>query len=369
MFNINTATKARLESLIRPYIVSLPPYFVISRYSQGRIKYIKKLNEEKLPEIYHPPENFQRKLWGITFRSLIMNAAGMFKNGEWYEHSYRQGAGAYLGGTSTINFRSGNNGQGILQPFVPYPKSHSSSNFLGLPNDGDFINSHRLEQFNRFESFPIGWSLSVASNLHKFDYLKLFIASLKIFANAGVDFIEINESCPNISHKNDKINLEYRLNYIKENFLDQRTRNLPAIIKFSNDTKVEQIPEILDLLFKLGYDGVNFGNTSTNYLEVRKKIHRSERKLFDFFTQTFGGGISGRPLKEKSLDLCSRAVEYAKAEAPSQEFHVIRTGGIESMKDIRESEKAGISLNQWFTGYWENIAKYGHNIYREFFKS
>ena len=363
-------TLSKLESFIRPYIVSLPPHFVISQYSRARIKLIKKLNEDEIPEeIFHPPIEYHRKLWGLTFRSPIMNAAGMFKNCEWYEHSYRQGAGAYLGGTSTINWRIGNNGQGILQPFVPYPKSNCASNFLGLPNDGDFINSNRLEKIIKYENFPVGWSLSASSDLHAFDWLKLFTSSLKMYEKAGVDFIEINERCPNISQNKEYNSLEYRLKFIKENFLDQITRNLPVIVKFSNDTQKEQIPFLMDLLFKLGYDGVNFGNTSTNYLEIRKKIHHAERKLFDYFTKTFGGGVSGKVLKAKSLEICSSAVEYLNHGKPSQEFHVIRTGGIESLDDIKESEKAGISLNQCFTGYWENFSKYGHNVYRQFFRS
>jgi len=363
------STLSKLESFIRPYIVSLPPNFVISQYSKARIKFIKKLSEEEMPEeVFYPPDKYHKILWGLTFRSPILNAAGMFKNCEWYENSFRQGAGAYLGGTSTINWRAGNNGQGILQPFVPYPKSSCASNFLGLPNDGDFINSYRLKRLTKYKNFPVGWSLSTSSDLLAFDWLKLFVSSLKLIEKTGVDFIEINESCPNISQNKEYKSLDDRLKYIKENFLDIKTRNLPVIVKFSNDTQKEQIPFLINLLFKLGYDGVNFGNTSTNYSEMRKKIHHAERKLFDYFTKTFGGGVSGKVLKDKSLELCSSAVEYMNQGKPSQEFHVIRTGGIESLDDIKESEKAGISLNQWFTGYWENFSKFRHHVYRRFFK-
>jgi hypothetical protein len=54
-----------------------------------------------------------------------------------------------------------------------------------------------------------------------------------------------------------------------------------------------------------------------------------------------------------------------KVEPTTQEFHVIRTGGIESKQDLEDSERAGISLNQWFTGYFENFARYGHNVYKQ----
>ena len=158
---------------------------------------------------------------------------------------------------------------------------------------------------------------------------------------------------------------------MKNHFLDRRETwemnptGVPVLVKFSNDTETEQIPALLDLLFELGYDGVNFGNTSTDYDKRRERIDLGERKLFDFYTRVFGGGVSGRSLKEISLELASRAVEYLRAGAPSQEFHIIRTGGIETWEDIQNSERAGISLNQWYTGYFESFAEHGHNVYKK----
>ena len=161
--------------------------------------------------------------------------------------------------------------------------------------------------------------------------------------------------------------LANRLRYIQEHFLKQRERRLPVIVKFSNDTETSQVVPLLDLLFELGYDGVNFGNTSTQYKKRRKHIHPRERRLYDYFTKTFGGGVSGVPLKESSLTLASRAVEYLKQGPPSHEFHVWRTGGIETSQDLKESDIAGISLNLWFTAYWEEFGKHGHEVYRKLY--
>ena len=198
--------------------------------------------------------------------------------------------------------------------------------------------------------------------------LKYLVEGMKLYMQAGVDFLEINESCPNTSHgRPQDDNMTHRLKYIKEQFLDHRIRRLPVVVKFSNDTETKQLPALLDIIFELGYDGVNFGNTSIDYARRKEKIESNDRKLFDFYVQTFGGGISGRPLRESSLELAGRAVEYKRAGPPSQEFHVIRTGGIESLDDIQESERAGISLNQWYTGYFENFSKCGHNVYKKLF--
>ncbi len=364
---MKATTLAQFERIFRPIIVRLPSKIVVSRYSKGRLNFLAKLKEEVPEDIYIPSENFSKVLWGIRFRSPIMNSAGMFKNGECYEMIAKQGAAAYLGGTGTWNARKGNEKEGIHLPFVPYPTSRAASNWLGLPNDGDVVNSQRATGIERVANCPIGWSVMGSPDFDGEEKLKCLVKSMKLYAEAGVDFIEINESCPN-THKGklQDDDLANRLRYVKFNFLDHREKRIPVIVKFSNDTELSQLPALLDLLFELGFDGINLGNTSIKYDQRREKISPGERKLYNFFTKTFGGGVSGRPLKEVSLELASKAAEYLRAGKPTQEFHVIRTGGVESLDDILESERAGISLNQWYTGYFENFAKYGHDVYRHF---
>lgn len=363
---MNATTIATIEHAFRPLITQLPAKTVISIYSKGRVRFLKKLTEDIPRATYTPKEELARTLWGIHFKSPIMNAAGMFKNGECYEMVAKQGAAGYLGGTGTWTPRSGNEKDKIKLPFVPYPKSHAASNWLGLPNDGDQINSLRASKIERITDTPVGWSLIGSPNFKGEEKLQHLIQSMKLYHNSGIDFLEISESCPNTNHSSPQENtLTGRLTYIQQHFLNQRTRRLPVIVKFSNDTHAVQVPPLLDLLFELGYDGVNFGNTSTAYHQRVQHIESPERKTFNYFTTTFGGGISGRPLKESSLELASRAVEYVHAGPPSQEFHVIRTGGIENAADIEYSERAGISLNEWFTGYFEQFARYGHEVYQQ----
>ena len=366
---MKATTLTKLERMVRPLATKLPPRTVVSTYSKGRRHILEKLKEDIPTETYSPPEDLSRTLWGIEFRSPIMNAAGMFKNGESYEIVSRQGAGAYLGGTGTWNSRQGNNGEGIYLPFTPYPISHSASNWLGLPNDGDEVNSARAENLFSSTYTPLGWSVMGSPDFNGEEKLDFLIRSMKLYEQAGVDFLEINESCPNTGYESlEGDELTKRLAIIKSNFLDKRTRNLPVIVKFSNDTDINDLSELLDTLFKLGYNGANFGNTSTDYENRRKKINPSERKLFDFFSSKFGGGVSGRPLRESSLELSARAVEHLRAGPPTQEFHIIRTGGIESWQDIQDSEDAGVPLNQWYTGYFEGFSKDGHDVYKNLFE-
>lgn len=362
---------ARIDRLLRPGLAKLPPDISISIYSQGRKLFLQRLSSETRKLSYIPPDHEKIRLWDMDFNSSLFNAAGMFKQGEGYYLCASQGAGAYLAGTTTHRKREGNYYKGIKHPFAPYPNSGSASNWMGLPNKGHDYVAAKLSDYSKIPGCPIGASISSDPDLSGTEALKGIIAGLGAYERAGVDFIELNESCPNVQHENDANDLEKlaeRLEYISNKYLKIRSRLMPVIVKFSNDTDPGVIPELLDILTTLEYDGANFGNTSKDYATHRNKIDQNDIKIFDYFIDTFGGGISGKSLKECSLSLSAKAIGYLEKKSPGREFHLIRTGGIENHKDLIESAKAGINLNQWFSGYFEGFASYGHNVYKHIFE-
>ncbi|MCG8457991.1 MAG: hypothetical protein MI919_17075, partial [Holophagales bacterium] len=222
---------------------------------------------------------------------------------------------------------------------------------------------------------PIGASLSADPGelpaARKLDELE---AGLRAYAEAGCDFLEINESCPNTEESRDDEagglfdKLVERLRHVSSRFLARRDRPLPVIVKFSTDTDPEQIPHLLDVLLELGFDGVNFGNTSTDYAAIRSRVRPEERRLYDHFVARYGGGVSGRPLKGRSLALVRAAADYLVEADVEREFHVVRTGGVETAADVTASLAAGASLVQWYTGYFEAFARYGHRVYHELYE-
>ena len=94
---MKATTLASWERRLSPIVAKLPPKIVVAQYSRGRLNFLDKVKSEVPSESYTPPAELARVLWGITFRSPIMNAAGMFKNGECYEMVSKQGAGGYMG--------------------------------------------------------------------------------------------------------------------------------------------------------------------------------------------------------------------------------------------------------------------------------
>lgn len=362
---------AKIDTPLRKLIVSRTPYFACLIYSFARKKFLDRLTRET-PRKITLPSDLGLNLWGIKFASPLFNAAGVFKEGEGYELAYRQGAGSFLAGTVTPQPRSGNTKFGVVHPFLAYPRSKTSLNWLGLPNPGARVIAQKINSVSKHKNFPIG--VSIASDGEELQSMEVLIQTFKLFERSQVDYIELNESCPNVEHEGRQLNtldnnFIGRLEFISDNFLKKRSRNLPVIVKLSNDFPLANIPRLLDLLLDLEFDGVNFGNTSTDYESTRHMIVDSELKSYNFFVDSFGGGIAGNPLKSKSLSLTKESSDYLRTKNPNREFHIIRTGGIEDYQDYEKSRVNGVILHQWFTGYFENFARFGHQLYAKFFKT
>lgn len=363
---------AKTDKLIRPYIVKYFPLFSTKIYSLYRKDFLNLLIKS-IPKKIHLSEDLNVKVWDISFNCNLFNSAGMFKNGFGYLLCYNQSAGAFLAGTTTYNIRLGNKKNNIEHPFIPLPKSKAALNWFGLPNDGHTIVANRLSQIEKKKNCPIGISISIDPEINENLGMKYLIEGFKLYEKANVDFIELNESCPNVEHSNNSNNLLdnnliLRLEYIRDKFLKYRNRNLPVVVKFASDTDLEQIPELIRLLVDMGFDGVNFGNTVKNYNNYINKIDNDELVAFNNFTNTFGGGLSGYPIKDDALRACKIAVEIRNKIKLSNQFAIIRTGGIFSYEDIEESNRIGVDLNQWFTGYFEQFSNFGHKIYKNIYK-
>lgn len=351
---------ARWEEYLRPGLVRLPAAWAVGLYSRGRRSFLARFLAET-PPVFAPPTSLARRLWGLEFRAPLGNAAGLFKQGEGSELVARQGAGWYLAGTSTGLPRTGNTKAGVRWPFVPYPRSGAASNWLGLPNGGHRAVASRLAQLTRTPGCPIGASLACVGD----EPFATLLDGLAAYRDAGVDFLEINESCPNTGEASPAWDeLRHRLEAVATGFLARRDRPLPVVVKFSNDTLPTEVPTLLDTLVELGFDGVNFGNTSTAYDRHEAAIDPAERRLYRHFTTTFGGGLSGRPLAADSFRLLTAARSHLDRNPPGREFHLIRTGGVETAADVAQSLAAGASLVHWYTGYFASFAVHGHGVYR-----
>jgi len=254
--------------------------------SYGRKPFLSMLANDK-PQGKSKIDSCHRiKLWDIEFNNSLLNAAGMFKHGEGYYTMAGQGAGAYLAGTSTMLPRKGNCKSYTKHPVAAFPNSGMAINWMGLPNLGHEHLAKEIRKIEKIKGCPVGVSISSDPSQNGIEALEGIVKGLELFTNADADFIELNESCPNVehSHSDEFINnidksLIDRLEFISKNRKKMHSKHIPIIVKFSNDTLAEQVPELLNLLITLGFDGVNFGNTSTNYSKHREQLKKEEIKM------------------------------------------------------------------------------------------
>ncbi len=355
-------------------MMHLPGRWTTALYSRSRSQFLSLYCRER-PTPWVPPASWSRQLWHLHFRAPLFNAAGMFKNGEGYEVCAAQGAGAWMSGTTTSRARMGNTRKGITHPFVPYPRSGSASNWMGLPNRGHAEVAARLSRIEKVTGCPLGASVSSDPDLSGTEALQSLVDGMTMYAKAGVDFIELNESCPNVPHHDheavapDKLDhaLLQRLDYINTHFIRCVQRPIPIVVKLSTDTVPELIPAMVDVLMSLGFAGITLGNTSTAYAEREALLDPAERSTFTYFRDHFGGGLSGRVLKQSSHDLATIAARHAQSAIAANSFHVLRCGGIENRSDVQQSLDAGIALCEWYTGYFESFAQHGHRVYQHMF--
>lgn len=359
----------RLEFVLRPVMAVAPPAVGVRAFTAGRNVYLPRFAHDVPSRAFEPPAEHGITAWGLRFCMPIWNAAGMFKSGAGYDMVAREGAGAFVAGTTTSRPRRGNVVRGIKWPSTQYPFSHSASNWMGLPNAGHAEVAAKLARAKHVAGCPMGISVSAEPGLDEKVAIPELIEGMRRYDDAGVEYIELNESCPNVPghERHDDLDpgLLRRLDAVASEFLRRRARQLPVVVKLSTDTSLDQIPALVGALVERGFDGMILGNTSTRYAELRPHVHAKDLAMFDHFTKTYGGGISGALLTQSSLASCAVAMEAVKALAPSHEFHVIRCGGVMTAEDIAASRRIGVLLNQWYVGYFETFARVGHGVYRE----
>jgi len=354
---------SKIDHYLRPIFGALPASLFTRLYSSTRPWFSKVAANDAVPFV-SIPSNVSISFKQLTFRSYLGNAAGMYKQAEGYERAYAQGAGFYLCGTTTSLPRKGNTKHGIHLPFVPYPNTHAASNWLGMPNDGHRATAAKIARFMRYEHFPIGASIAMDPGMSSDQAMKGLIEGMRAYIDAGCDFLELNESCPNVpghdmNHGILDFSLLERLDTISSQI---DLTSIPVFVKLSNDTDQRLVPELMRALIDRSFSGVNFGNTSTRYKEMERLIHSSDRHLYDYFTKEFGGGLSGVIVREASTALIAQAKRY-REELSAPEFLIIATGGIETKEDVQKSKEKGADIIQWYTGYYEQFGKHGNDVY------
>jgi dihydroorotate dehydrogenase len=115
-------------------------------------------------------------------------------------------------------------------------------------------------------------------------------------------------------------------------------RRVPLLVKIAPDLADADIDAIADLALELKLDGIIATNTTIG----RAGLATSEKTV----AKIGAGGLSGAPLKERSLEVLRRL----RARVGTR-LVLVAVGGIETAEDAWARIRAGASLVQTYTGF------------------
>ena len=276
---------------------------------------------------FKKPKNEKVNFLNLKFKNKLGIAAGLDKNGDYFDALGSLGFGFIEIGTVTPLPQPGNSKPRIFRFFA----EGAIVNRLGFNNKGlqHMIKNLEKRKYNGVLGINIGANKTSEGNKRVKDYIDCFCALHKY-----ADYITINISSPNTPNLRDfhnKDNLEFLLQSINEEKLKLGYKK-PIFLKISPDEDNESISNVVGLVKKYNFDALIATNTT-----IDKSLLKNNPDL--------DGGLSGKPLFKKSNEL----IKYIKSIDP--EINIVGVGGIFNKDDFQEKIQAGAALAQIYTSF------------------
>ena len=273
-------------------------------------------------------ERLERKLFGLTFPNPIGLAAGFDKDAKLYQELSNFGFGFIEIGTLTPKPQPGNHKKRLFR----LPEDDALINRMGFNNEGV---EEAIERLKMNKGVLIGGNIGknkiTPNDEAVSDYVQCFEA---LFPH--VDYFVVNVSSPNTPNLRalqDKEPLQRLLQALKDLNL-KKTSPKPILLKIAPDLTENQLLNIIDIITSIDIDGVIATNTTLSR-EGLKSPNKTE-----------AGGLSGKPLTDRSTDVI-RFIHKKSNNA----FPIIGVGGIHSPQDALDKLNAGASLIQLYSGF------------------
>lgn len=270
-----------------------------------------------------------RELLGLKFENPVGLAAGFDKNALLFDEFSNYGFGFIEVGTVTPKPQPGNPKKRIFR----LKADEALINRMGFNNDGVDVVVDRLK--NRKTNIIIGGNIGknkVTPNERAVDdYMICFEKLFEV-----VDYFVVNVSSPNTPNLRalqDKGPLTDLLQTL-QNENNKKEKPKPILLKIAPDLTDSQLLDIIDIVNTTKIAGVIATNTT-----IARDGLISEQK-----TET--GGLSGKPVKERSTEV----IRFL-AQKSGKSFPIIGVGGIHSADDAKEKLEAGADLVQLYTGF------------------
>ncbi len=290
-------------------------------------------------ELQRRDPRLQQTLFGCRFANPVGLAAGFDKNGVAAALWDCFGFGFAELGTVTWEPQAGNPRPRLFR----LAEERAALNRMGFNNQGARAVRRILErqklpppgQRPAVLGLNLGKSRTASLELAPDDYA----SSLEWLAPLA-DYAVVNVSSPNTPGLRE-LQEETQLRRLVE-----RLRRLPAcpplLVKIAPDLEDDAIDAIARLAYQEGLAGVIAVNTSQDRLGLgQRRLASTGRTLAEE-----AGGLSGRPLRQRALEVLRRLRATAGPSLP-----LIGVGGIDSPETAWERITAGACLVQVYTGW------------------
>ena len=280
-------------------------------------------------EVHHP--KLEKEFFGIRFKNPVGLAAGFDKDAKLYKELSNFGFGFVEIGTLTPKPQKGNSKKRLFR----LSEDEALINRMGFNNQGVQAAIPRLQKNkNIIIGGNIGKNKTTPNEKATEDYTYCFKALYPY-----VDYFVVNVSSPNtpnLRELQEKKPLTDLLNTLQK--INQATEKpKPILLKISPDLNEKQLIDVITIVKTTKTAGVIATNTTLD----RENISSSNKNEI--------GGLSGRPLTQRSTEVVRFLSEKSK-----KAFPIIGVGGIHDPIDAIEKLNAGADLIQLYTGFVYN---------------
>ncbi|PHK48530.1 quinone-dependent dihydroorotate dehydrogenase [Staphylococcus edaphicus] len=263
---------------------------------------------------------------GITFSNPIGLAAGFDKSCEVPKALEKAGFGSIELGGITPKPQPGNPKPRVYR----LVEDHALINRMGFNNLGMNKALSNLRKYSY--QIPVGLNIGVNKATPYASRYEDYIKVIDTFKN-DVSFFTVNISSPNTENLqsfHDKDEFSQLCEAIQA-YKDRANLNVPIFIKLTSDLSLDGLQRMLSPITQT-FDGIILANTT----QKREGLHSYNREE--------SGGLSGKPLFERNLELISYAYQQT-----SGQFLIIGTGGIFNAEDAIKMMRHGASLVQVYS--------------------
>ncbi len=277
-----------------------------------------------LPGLVTSPR-LRTEVSGLHFANPVGLAAGFDKNAVALSPLSRAGFGFLEAGAVTPRPQAGNPRPRLFR----LTEDRAVINRFGFNNEGMEAVAARLA--NRPRNTVIG--LNLGANKDSADRAADFA---RVLAHCGrhLDFATVNVSSPNTDKLRDLQGAE-ALAALLHGVMEARSglpRPIPVFLKIAPDLSDQDLSEIADVAIRSGIGAIIATNTTLDRTGLKSPL------------KTETGGLSGRPLFDRSTRVLARLSRLTEGKMP-----LIGVGGIGSAEDAYAKIRAGATAVQLYS--------------------